>query len=84
MSDQTDYTEKTEKDAAAEVPDWQTGLANHVMGEWDKGKQFVTSLDTLYDDLYDMMRGERPQKNYDWQSNIVINKVFQVVWTAIP
>lgn len=84
MSDQADYNEKTEKDAAAEVPDWQTGLANHVMGEWDKGKQFVTSLDTLYDDLYDMMRGERPQKNYDWQSNIVINKVFQVVWTAIP
>jgi hypothetical protein len=41
-------------------------------------------LDDLYDDLYAMIRGERPEKNYDWQSNVVINKVFQIVWTAIP
>jgi len=77
-----DTVEETPK--VEELPEWQTDLANHVMGEWDKGKSFVSSLDTLYDDLYDMMRGERPQKNYDWQSNVVINKVFQVVWTAIP
>jgi hypothetical protein len=31
-----------------------------------------------------MLRGERPNKTYDWQSNVVINKVFQVVWTTIP
>ena len=73
-----------EKEVVAEIPEWQTTLANHVMTEWDKGKQFVTQLDQLYDDLYDMIRGERPDKNYDWESNIVINKVFQVVWTAIP
>ncbi len=79
-----DGTKEAEAKASAELPRWQTDLANHVMTEWDKGKQFVTQLDNLYDDLYDMMRGERPVKNYDWESNIVINKVFQVVWTAIP
>jgi hypothetical protein len=67
-----------------EIPEWQTDLASHVLSEWDKGKSFVTQLDSLYDTLYDMIRGERPVKNYDWESNIVINKVFQVVWTAIP
>ena len=54
------------------------------MDEWDRGRQYVSELDDLYDDLYAMLRGERPEKNYDWESNIVINKVFQVVWTAIP
>uniref|UniRef100_A0A6H1Z7F0 Portal protein n=1 Tax=viral metagenome TaxID=1070528 RepID=A0A6H1Z7F0_9ZZZZ len=67
-----------------ELPEWHGKLAEHVLTEWDKGKSFVTQLDSLYDDLYDMIRGERPIKNYDWESNIVINKVFQVVWTAIP
>jgi hypothetical protein len=87
-NEQEDATEKgtaeSEASAEAEIPQWQSDLALHVMGEWDKGKQFVTQLDQLYDDLYDMIRGERPDKNYDWQSNVVINKVFQVVWTAIP
>lgn len=73
-----------EKKDVAGIPEWQTQLANHVLSEWDKGKSFVSSLDALYDDLYDMIRGERPEKKYDWKSNIVINKVFQVVWTAIP
>ncbi|MFH1147577.1 MAG: hypothetical protein V1736_07705, partial [Pseudomonadota bacterium] len=73
-----------EKEDPADLPEWQTDLTNHVLNEWDKGKSFVSSLDSLYDDLYDMIRGERPEKNYDWESNIVINKVFQVVWTAIP
>ncbi len=75
-----DKTEETD----VEIPEWQAELANHVMSEWDKGKSFVSTLDALYDDLYDMIRGERPEKNYDWESNVVINKVFQVVWTAIP
>jgi hypothetical protein len=78
-----DYENEEPKEESEEI-DWQVSLAEHVMNEWDKGKQFVTTLDALYDDLYDMIRGERPQKNYDWESNIVINKVFQVVWTAIP
>ena len=77
-------TAESEAKASTELPQWQIDLANHVMTEWDKGKSFVTQMDQLYDDLYDMIRGERPQKNYDWESNIVINKVFQVVWTAIP
>ena len=89
MSEYNENTEPvedgpTEAQAIMELPEWQTQLANQVMDEWDKGKSFVNNLDSLYDDLYDMIRGERPQKNYDWESNIVINKVFQVVWTAIP
>jgi len=59
-------------------------LINLVMREWAKGSQHYDKMNDLYDDLYSMLRGERPQKNYDWQSNIVINKVFQVIWTAIP
>jgi len=67
-----------------QVEDWQKALADTVMTEWDRGRQYVDDLDDLYETLYMMLRGERPEKNYDWQSNIVINKVFQVVWTAIP
>lgn len=77
-------TAESEASAQYDLEQWEVDLANHVMSEWDKGKQFVSSLDQLYDDLYDMIRGERPQKNYDWESNVVINKVFQVVWTSIP
>jgi len=64
--------------------DWQDQLCDMVISEWDKGQQYVSHLNELYDDIYKMLRGERPEKNYDWQSNVVINKVFQVVWTAIP
>jgi len=59
-------------------------LCNLVLDEWEQGQQYVSELNHLYDDIYSMIRGERPEKNYDWQSNVVINKVFQVVWTAIP
>jgi hypothetical protein len=78
-----DKTE-TKEDKAVDVPDWQETICAHVIEEWDKGKQYYNDLDDLYDDLYAMIRGERPEKNYDWQSNVVINKVFQIVWTAIP
>lgn len=54
------------------------------MEEWDKATEYTSDLDDLYEVLYKMLRGERPEKQYDWQSNIVINKVFQVIWTAIP
>lgn len=77
-------TAESEASSQYELAEWEVNLAKHVMDEWDKGKQFVTNLDQLYDDLYDMIRGERPDKNYDWESNVVINKVFQVIWTAIP
>lgn len=66
------------------VIDWETQLCQMVMDEWNKGYQYNSNLNDLYDDIYSMIRGERPEKNYDWQSNVVINKVFQVVWTAIP
>lgn len=70
--------------AEKKTPDWQVQLTDLVLSEWDKGQQYYEGMNTLYDDIYDMIRGERPEKNYDWQSNVVINKVFQVVWTAIP
>ncbi len=59
-------------------------LCSHVLDEWTRGREYVSDLDELFEDLYSMLRGERPEKNYDWQSNIVLNKVFQVVWTTIP
>lgn len=72
------------KNSDEKIISWEENLANLVSEEWSKGRQFVSDLDDLYEDLYRMIRGERPEKNYDWQSNVVINKVFQVVWTAIP
>ena len=66
------------------ITDWETLLCDQVLTEWSKGRQHVDDLDDLFDDIYSMIRGERPQKNYDWQSNIQINKVFQIVWTAVP
>lgn len=64
--------------------DWEEDLAKIVIDEWEKGQQYYDQMNDLYDTLYDMLRGERPEKNYDWQSNLVLNKVFQVIWTAIP
>ena len=63
---------------------WQERLVEHVKLEWERGYQYCESLNDLFDDLYDMLRGERPEKKYDWQSNLVINKVFPAVWTIIP
>lgn len=80
-----DYNENKKDDSKTPpVIDWETRLCTMVADEWEKGRTFVSDLDDLYEDLYKMLRGERPEKNYDWQSNVVINKVFQVVWTAIP
>jgi len=78
------YQKPNDENQDSVKKDWQQRLCSQVMEEWDKGRQFVSDLDTLYDDLYRMLRGERPLKNYDWESNVVINKVFQVVWTAVP
>ena len=64
--------------------DWETKLCDLVQDEWNRGQQYVEEPNRVYEDIYKMIRGERPEKNYDWQSNVVINKVFQVVWTAIP
>ncbi|MHC4951055.1 MAG: hypothetical protein ACYTEU_08745, partial [Planctomycetota bacterium] len=63
---------------------WQERLVSHVRAEWERGDQKEDKLNRLYDDIYKMLRGERPDANYDWQSNLVINKVFQVCWTTIP
>ncbi|TES93498.1 MAG: hypothetical protein E3J94_01375 [Desulfobacteraceae bacterium] len=64
--------------------DWEKQLIELTANDWTNGKSFVSDLDELYETLYSMLRGERPEKNYDWESNVVINKVFQVIWTAIP
>ena len=64
-------------------PDWQAEVCSRIGKEWDNGRQYVSSLNELYEDLYLMLRGKRPTKNYDWQSDISLRKAFQVVWTAI-
>lgn len=66
------------------IPRWHDELCRFVLDEWEKGQSHVYEMNALYDDIYDMIRGERPTKNYEWQSNVVINKVFQIIWTAIP
>lgn len=76
----TEYYDKPDEDKA---PDWQDKVCEQVFDEWDKGKQFVDDLNDMYDDIYRMLRGERVEKGYDWQSNLTLRKAFQVVWTAI-
>ena len=74
------YGDKKDK---TDQKDWEQKLAKHVADEWTRGKDYCTEVNYLYDDLYDMFRGERPDKNYDWQSDFSLNKTFQVVWKAV-
>lgn len=84
MNKHHDNEAKTEKTPEDAVPEWETELCQQVMDEWTKGYQYNSDLNDMFDSIYSMIRGERPERNYDWQSNVVINKVFQVVWTVIP
>ena len=77
------YDADTNKRKPLKQSDWEEKLTGIIIEEWDKGRQHVSKLNTMYEDLYLMLRGERPEKNYDWQSNLTLRKAFQVVWTAI-
>jgi hypothetical protein len=79
----TDTAPEKKASPATGQEDWEERLCAMVGSEWSKGRSYVSKLNDLHDDIYDMLRGERPKKNYDWQSNVVINKVFQIVWTTI-
>ena len=78
------YKETEPDKDASSLMTWEDEVNNQILDEWEKGQSWYSDLDELYEDIYLMIRGERPEKNYDWQSNLTINKVFQVVWTAIP
>jgi len=73
-----DYTGRVEK-----LPRWQKDLCRYVMEEADRGKEHFGGMEDLYQDLYDMFRGERPEKKYDYESNVVLRKAFQIVWKAV-
>jgi hypothetical protein len=62
---------------------WEQKVCKQVIDEWDKGKTYTSSLNEMYEDLYLMMRGKRPKKKYDWQSDITLRKAFQVVWKMV-
>ena len=76
-------TQPTEKQKGSKR-DWEDEVCDLMKKEWDKGQTYCSTLNKSFDDIYDRLRGERPKKDYDWESNVVINKVFQVCWTAIP
>lgn len=78
------YHEKEESEEKGPEKDWQADVCRLVLDEWEKGRQYVSSMNDMYDDLYLMLRGERPERTYDWQSNLSINKMFQVIWAAVP
>lgn len=80
---QPDAVDKTDTKVKP-VRDWQEQLCKLGMDEWHKGQSYVDDLNDTFEDMYNMIRGIRPEKQYSWQSNVVINKVFQVVWTTIP
>lgn len=71
------------KKSKTDQEEWMQNVCAQISDEWDKGKQYVSSYNDMQDTIYKMLKGERPEKNYDWQSNVVINKVFQTVWTAV-
>jgi len=82
-----DYSENKTDDKPDEksyMLSWEDQLCQQINDEWTKGQTYVSDLNDLYETLYSMLRGERPERNYDWQSNLVINKVFQIVWTSLP
>ena len=58
--------------------EWEERVCSLVAEEWEKGQQHVSDLNRLYEDIYLMFRGKRPEKNYDWQSDISFRKAFQV------
>ena len=70
-------TKKTDPDS------WESKVCTQVLSEWEKGQTYASSLNDMYEDLYLMMRGKRPKKNYDWQSDITLRKAFQIVWKMI-
>ena len=74
---------KKKKKSKPEQEEWQEKVCAQISDEWDKGKQYVSKYNDMQDTIYKMFKGERPEKNYDWQSNVVINKVFQTVETAV-
>ncbi len=63
--------------------EWQGKVAAIVLREWDLGQTFASDMNDLYEDLYQMLRGGRPKKDYDWQSNFSLRKAFPAVWTLI-
>lgn len=63
--------------------DWEDEVCQLVGEEWEKGQTYVSDLNTMYEDLYALFRGKRPDKHYDWQSDISLRKAFQVCWTTI-
>ncbi|MGY5852139.1 MAG: hypothetical protein RTU92_01075 [Candidatus Thorarchaeota archaeon] len=79
----TEMYQKPGSKRSADKPEWQGNLCKFVITEWDKGQSFTSDLNELYDDLYEMLRGGRPNKTYDWQSDLSLRKAFQVVWTMI-
>ena len=44
------------------IPRWHDELCRFVLDEWEKGQSHVYEMNALYDDIYDMIRGERPTK----------------------
>lgn len=75
---------KNTKELKATDPEnWEAKVAKQVIEEWEKGQTFQTSLNEMYEDLYLMMRGKRPKKQYDYQSDLTLRKAFQVLWKMI-
>jgi len=66
-----------------ETPEWESKVCLQIKEEWTNGRQYVSKLNDMYDDIYKMIRGGRPEKNYDWQSNFTLRKAFQITWTFI-
>jgi hypothetical protein len=84
-----DYSENKESDDGKKAgyedpPEWERAACKLIRTEWERGDQYVSDMNRLYEDVFALLRGERPEKRYDWQSDVAINKAFQIVWTAVP
>ena len=51
------------KKKTPEIRNWETELVALIDEEWEKGSTYCSDLNELYDDVYAMLRGERPSKS---------------------
>lgn len=78
-----EYNQESDNRPVKKKKEWQEQVCELVNEEWDRGRMYCDDLNELYEDLYLMLRGKRPSKTYDWQSDLSLRKAFQVCWTTV-
>ncbi len=78
-----DFNQENDNTPKPKMDDWEKDVIDIVQEEWTKGRQYCSDMNNLYEDIYKMFRGGRPDKGYDWESDISLRKAFQIAWTTV-